>query len=166
MKDIRGVPKINEKNASFLFWLQKKGRLLLISIFILLFFGFISWRGYLSTNGYCHPQSRYLTDKEYILIAMSYVRSEMALSDTDLLESYLQYHPECCAVRRPPALALGNLIDYVIEVELNFAQKPAAITFSNEPYYTQYVELTACGGRGRMYGEGSSTLKKPRALHY
>lgn len=134
----------------------RRMRVFLVVLFMSVL-SFIAVRAYLAVHGYCWEQSRFLSDTDYLLIALSHVKSKMILNGTESPESYLRRHPECCVVRRPSTTALTDLLGYTVEVELNFkARNPVSPT---HPYYTQYVELGACGQRGAMFGEAGATMK-------
>ncbi len=51
--------------------------------------------------------------------------------------------------------------DYVV-VELNYKRPQNTRSSEAEPFYKQYVEITSCGKRGAMYGEGTKNLEPAR----
>lgn len=147
------MPHIHHVPNPILLWPSIRILLLVLSIVYLV------WKGYLTAHGYCHNQHRYLSDEDYILIAMFHTSYHMSLHDTDSPLDYLRKHPECCTVNRPPLSVLRNVLGYVVEVEVNFELKPTAIRYPAYRYYKEYVEVTACGQRGNIFGESRTTLE-------
>lgn len=117
----------------------------------------IGVRTYQTANGYCRNEGRYLTDNEYLNIAISLSQSKMDFGNATLPQEYLRQYPGCCEVFRPVGAALSNLFFYPIEIELNYRQRRP--TNPGYPYYTQYVVLDVCGEYRRIYGESTATLK-------
>jgi hypothetical protein len=107
----------------------------------------------------CARSTSALTDGEYIRRAIYYNAGRMGLqAEHEEIERFLAQHPACCSVDRNSHMTSWN---HVV-VEVNY-ERPATDPHRNsEPFYKQYVEITACGERGDMYGEGTKTLEQVR----
>jgi hypothetical protein len=120
---------------------------------------------YLMDAGFCFSQLRYLNDKELIVEAIRYNAANMQINGTsESIEEFLKQNPKCCYVDRHPSsrkflepLAVCLGFNYS-EVTLNYKQsKPHSVS---EPFYENYISISACGANPRsVYGTSHSTLQ-------
>ncbi len=120
-----------------------------------------SW--YLLDSGFCFSQMRYLSDRELIVAAIRYNKSEMKIDGTDKsIREFLERKPDCCNVdRQPPSRTfLDVCLGFnVSEVLLNYEM--ASPNFPKEPYYEGYFSVSSCGTvLKRKYGMAHPRLQK------
>lgn len=132
---------------------------ILVVLMVVVGVGYFSWDEYHEMRGYCVAQSKYLTDDEFVLAALSHVKGEILMRDDETLQSFLNRHPDCCAIQRPSVATTlrTNWGQYLVEAELNYELTTSQVVGSDR-YMTRFVEITACGSRGNMYGDRSSQL--------
>lgn len=132
---------------------------ILVVLMVVLGVGYFSWGEYHEIRGYCVAQSKYLTDDEFVLAALSHVKGEILMRDDETLQSFLSRHPDCCAIQRPSVATTlwTNWGQYLVEAEVSYELTTSQVV-GTARYMTRFVEITVCGGRGNMYGERSSKL--------
>lgn len=118
---------------------------------------------YLLDTGFCFSQMRYLSDRELIVQAIHYNKSEMKIGETDeSIDAFLKQNPKCCSVDRRPSsrTALDVCLGFnVSEVLLNYEKKNPH--FSIEPFYESYFSVSSCGVvLKQKYGMAHPTLQK------
>jgi hypothetical protein len=126
----------------------------------------VSGCGWISGNpGYCADQHRYLSDQEFMQIAIrrqvNSNRMEIDGSDASI-RSFLENNPNCCRVDRDPEWL--SFIDrlfgfYVVDVEVNFkVRKDRQMTIGQ--FYEGHALIRSCGEIDSVYGSGTKTLKE------
>lgn len=112
---------------------------------------------YLFATGFCFTSFSHADDREYIRRALHYNAGDMGLADTrEAFDAFLAGNPGCCAVdRRSHMAGMRHVV-----VQLNYRKPMGAHHRDVEPFYQQYVEITACGKRGHRYGQGTRTLER------
>jgi hypothetical protein len=103
--------------------------------------------------GYCPEQKRVLSDEEFIYIAMrgTFESGQMKLDALGTsVQAYYANHPKCCSVTKGDSSVFPSGI-------FNYAFAQASITYEmsaqeiirmnaiTETFYTQIVDITACG---------------------
>jgi hypothetical protein len=118
-----------------------------------------------ASSGYCFKEQRYLTDEELIHAAIRYSSYKMTIDSSEAaIRSFYENNPTCCSVDRESNMASSwfeNLLGfYYAVVEVNFEVKPEIAERSGNRFYKEYVQISSCGGRGAMYGEGIDSLER------
>lgn len=156
-----------KNNSSFLVWFIHASPFILKTILLGLL-GISLYASYtLLTSdppGYCAEQKRFLSDEEFIEIA---VRNEasggmMKINGSDAsIVSFHAQHPDCCRVYRETQSFIEKILNaYVVEVVMYYEVNEREFnTWPNEgEYYESYTEIGACG---RVYGSmGTRTVKE------
>jgi len=107
-------------------------------------------------SGFCFATCTYHSDLQLMQRAVYYNAYEMGLQpDQSSIARFLEEHPSCCSVDRNSHM---TRMRYAV-VELNYQRTSSRNLRGQEPFYKQFVEISACGTRGEMYGESTSTLE-------
>jgi hypothetical protein len=110
---------------------------------------------YFYLTGFCFSACAYLDDSQLIRRAVHYNAGRMGIGPEEAsIEDFLRQHPSCCAVHRGSETAGARYTT----VELNYEVPKNDLIEGHEPFYKNYVEITACGLRGGMFGEGTKSL--------
>lgn len=147
-----------KKNSSLLVWFIHASPFILKTILLGLF-GISLYVSYtfLTSDppGYCGEQKRFLSDEEFIEIAVRDVhrsgRMKIDGADASIVSFHAQ-HPNCCRVyRETQSFIDGMLNTYVVEVVMYYEvnDKELKAQPKEGAYYESYTKIGACG---RAYG--------------
>jgi hypothetical protein len=115
--------------------------------------------------GFCVAQNRYLTDEDYIRIAIRDQFNSNLLNISGSEESVKEFHkkhPKCCGVnRQQDSVAILNKFNgqYVVDVEVHFEVKPERLP-AKGPYYEGHALIHVCGEIDSTYGTDSEKLQE------
>lgn len=147
-----------KKNSSLLVWFIHASPFILKTIFLgflggLLYVAFIS-----DPTGYCGEKKRFLSDEEFIEIALrdAYGSGRMKIdgSDASIVGAYAQ-HRNCCRVYRKTQSFIDrilniNVVDILMYYEVNEKE------FKTEPkdgeFYESHMRIGACGRVYESFG--------------
>ncbi len=116
-----------------------------------------------AVNGFCVRQLRYLSDDEYLVIAIRRLQQRLEIDDSDSsIRGFLETHPLCCRVNRNPnydVASFGSLLElYVVEVELNY-KVPDDLREQLGPYYHSVLRIRPCGQVVQWLGSSRDALQ-------
>ena len=108
--------------------------------------------------GYCSEQKRFLSDEEFIEIA---VRDEIKKMNIDgseeSIRSFHAKHPDCCRVSRGGNKPMGVSANDVI-VRLVFEANERWSSATKTKFYEDNLIIDPCGSVLDSYGEGIKSL--------
>ena len=138
------IAKVNKH-----FWITMLVFTLPILIMLGLYMGYKHF--YPDIPGYCYSQKRFISDEEFIRLAVKRLMS--SFSDAPSIEnsesfiwSYHREHPDCCSVYKPPAgkewYGLGE-----VHIYIHYKTKyPSSDESSKTPYeYSSFIIFDECG---------------------
>ena len=112
--------------------------------------------------GYCSEQKRFLSDEEFIEIAVRWEFSTRRMnidgSETSI-QSFHAKHPECCRVSRGGNKPMGVHANNVV-VRLIFEVSETRFKETNEKYYDDSLIMSPCGEVLDSYGESHKSFPK------
>lgn len=146
------------KTRNHFFWIV----LPVILIAVLAYLGNL-W--YLSGTGYCFEQKRYLSDEEFIQIA---VRSELQSINIDgsekSISTFQKRNPKCCSINREPSgMSFVNTVlnHTFVEVTLRYEKNAKTLFQKKESFYQAFVSIHSCGKVLDTIGSGAKAADGP-----
>ena len=135
-----------------------------LSVISIAVIGYLGNRWYLSDTGYCFEQKRYLSDEEFIQIA---VRSELQNMNIDgseeSISTFQKKNPKCCSINREPSgkSFVNVMLNHTfVDVTLRY-EKNAKTFHKNEPFYQAFVSIHSCGKVLDTIGSGAKVADGP-----
>lgn len=153
---------MNLKFSSFkkntFYWIVLAGCLIVVV-------GYLGNQWYLSGTGYCFEQKRYLSDAEFVQIAVNANMEKIDIDGSE--ESILNYqkkNPQCCSINREPRgeSLLNVMFNHAyVDVTLRYKKKKGDPSSKEEPFYQAFVSIHSCGKVLDTTGSGSKTIDGP-----
>lgn len=123
---------------------------MIVRILLGLIFIYLAYITFADPPGYCATQKRYISDEEFIQIAVRENKTSMNIDGSE--ESIRTFHvknPDCCTVnRRQTQYSSRFLLTAVNSVEVFFQYELSAAKVARYPankYYDAWTTIDVCG---------------------